>query len=284
MRFSEDRIEKLACSDGIERNIHIWEPEKPKVLFLAIHGGMAHGGDYITAAHYFKKQGFATLAPDLHGHDEKEKIYIPGFDVFLDDLELLIARAKKNYPKIPLIIVGHSMGALIATHFGLKRLKSDPQIKGFIFSSPYYVNAIKTPPVLLKVVGLLSAIVPKMAVPLEDIKPFLTHDKRIAERHLEDEKDHLRASQISARFANETLKAQLYIPGAISEWSHPLYCVVAGDDRIANSKLSQAYLGKIDSSLLTLSFFPENYHENFNELNREEIYGEIVKWVEQRIA
>ncbi len=37
------------------------------------------------------------------------------------------------------------MGALIATRYGIERLEEDHLIKGFILSSPYYVNAIKTP-------------------------------------------------------------------------------------------------------------------------------------------
>ena len=283
MRFSEDRIEKLVCSDGIGRNIHIWEPLKPKALFLAIHGGMAHGGDFLTPAKYFKKHGIATVAHDLHGHDGKEKVYIPRFKVFLDDLELMIAWAKKSYPGVPIIILAHSMGAVIATLFEIKGFANDPQIKGFVFSSPYYVNAINTPPFLLKVVGLLSAIVPKNTVPLEDIKPYLTHDKAITQRHSEDERDHLRASKISARFANELILAQQYIPANIERWSHPLFCVIAGNDRVADANAAQQLLKKIDSNLLTLKFYPDNYHENFNEINREEIYANIMKWVDQLI-
>ncbi len=47
MRFSEDRIEKLAFSDGVRRDIQIWEPENPRVIFLTVHGAMDHGGNYV---------------------------------------------------------------------------------------------------------------------------------------------------------------------------------------------------------------------------------------------
>lgn len=285
MRFSESRIEKLSCSDGKERNVHIWEPEVPKKVFLTVHGGMDHGGNYGLPAVYFKDHGIATVAHDQQGHDHHgpdhpTKVIISRFEVFLDDLDLMLEWVKKQYPGLPVYILAHSMGGLIATHYEIKRPKLDPVIKGFIISSPYYVNAIKTPPIMEKVAGLLSAIAPKMTVPLEDILPNVTRDKEIYERHRKDEADGIMATHASARFASELLKAQAWIPENIARWNHPLLMIVAGEDKLANAEDTRLLMGKIKTSLRTELFYPENYHENFNELNREEIFGEIVKWVE----
>ena len=284
MRFSEDKIETLICSDGNGRSIHVWEPEKPEAAIIAIHGAMAHGGDFVTPALYFKEHGFVTLAQDLHGHDAKEKVFIPRFEVFLDDVERMIAHTKTKYQGLPIIIMGHSMGALIATHFGLRRLREDPFIKGFVLSSPYFVNVVKASPVLLKVASLLSVLLPKIVVPIEDITPFLTHDPTISSRHKADERDHIRASHVSARFANEVLKAQKYIPGHIESWSHPLFCVVAGDDHIADFQSTLHALHKIDKKWVDLHIYPENYHENLNELNREEIFTKILDWMNRKMG
>lgn len=283
MRFSEDRIEKLSCSDGIERDIHIWEPKQPRAVFLTIHGGMDHGGNYIFPALFLKKHNMATVAHDQQGHDKQQKVYIPRFEVFLDDVDLMIKWMKVQYPGIPIFVLAHSMGGLIATHFGIKRLKEDPQIKGFIMSSPYYVNAVKAPWLVLKVAGLLSALVPKMAVPIEDVVPHVTHDSAVYDRHREDARDHIKADKVSSRFANELLRAQSWIPGNIHRWNHQLLAIIAGDDKLANSVEGRKLLGQIEPDLITELFYPENYHENFNELNRNEIFGEIVKWVEPRI-
>ena len=283
MRFSEDRIEKLSCSDGIQRDIHIWEPDKPRAVFLTIHGGMDHGGSYVLPALFFKKHNMATVAHDQQGHDRQKKVYIPQFEVFLDDVERMIVWVKEHYLDIPIFILSHSMGGLIATHFGIKRLKEDPLIKGFIMSAPYYVNAVKAPGIVLKLAGLLSVLTPKMTVPIEDLVVHLTHDKIIYKRHREEEKDHIKADKASARFANEMLKAQSWIPENIHQWNHPLLAIMAGDDKLANVVEGRKLLGHIDPGLITELYYPENYHENFNELNRNEIFGEIVKWVEPRI-
>jgi len=284
MRFSEDRIEKLTCSDGIQRDIHIWEPDKPRAVFLTIHGGMDHGGNYILPALYLKKHNMATVVHDQHGHDRQEKVHIPNFEVFLDDVELMIAWVKEHYSGLPIFVLTHSMGGLVAAHFVIRRLEEEPLIKGFIMSSPYFVNAIKAPWIVKKLAGILSALTPKMAVPIEDLLVHVTHDEEVYKRHRQDERDHIMADKVSARFANELLKAQAWISGNIAKWNRPLLAIVAGDDKLANADATRQFLGQIKPDLITELYYPENYHENFNELNRDEIFGEIVKWVEARIS
>lgn len=283
MRFSEDRIEELRCSDGILREIHIWEPENPRAVFLTIHGGMDHGGNYIFPGLYFRDHQIVTLALDQHGHDHQEKVYIPRFEVFLEDMALMIQWVKKNFTGYPIFILGHSLGGLIATHFGIRVQEVDPLIRGYILSSPYYVNAIKVSGIVKKVAGILSFIAPKMTVPIEDPVSHLTRDREVYERHRLDIRDHIKAHKPSARFAYELLKAQRWVPDHISEWKHPALAIVAGNDRLADSDATLKLLGQITPEVVTTLFYPDNYHENLNELNRNEIFGEIVKWVEPRI-
>jgi len=283
MRFSENRIEKLTCSDGILRDIHIWDAEQPRALFLAIHGAMDHAGNFMIPGMYFRDKGITTVAHEQHGHDRKRKVYIPRFEVFLDDLDLMWAWVTKAYPDLPVFIMGHSMGGLVATHYGLKRINGDPRFRGFIVSSPYYVNAVKTPRLVEKLAGVIAFLAPRMAIPLEDITGNLTHDEQVYLRHRTDEKDGIMATLASARFANELLKAQRWVPGHIAVWKHPLLAIVAEDDKVADAGATRILLKKIDPERITALYYPENYHENFNELNREEIFTRILEWVEPRI-
>ena len=241
-------------------------------------------GAYLNPALFFKEHQLAMVAHDQHGHDRKRMAHCPRFEVFLDDLELMIEWVKQHYSGLPIFIMGHSMGGLIATHYGLRRLEEDPLIKGFIISSPYYMNAVKVPWIMQNMLGILSMIIPRVSAPFEDFMPFVTHDQAIYNRHREDMKDHTKAPQVSIRLGSELLKAQRWIPGKISEWKHPLMVIVAGDDRIADADETKHLIGKINQDLVTELYYPDNFHENFNELNRDEIFGEIVKWVEQRVS
>jgi len=284
MRFSEDRLANLVCSDRVERSIHIWEPQQPRAVILALHGGMAHAGDFVTPALYFRQNKLATVSYDMCGHDGKKRVDIPSFANFLNDGELFLQWVKNAYPGLPIFVMGHSMGALIATYLGLERFPNDRDIKGFIFSSPYYVNAIKVPRLILWLSKPLARLVPTMKAPVPSITDVLTHDAAITARHFADEKDNVRASEASMRFAGALLSAQAGLTNKLSAWRYPLFAVVAGSDQLADSNASESMLKSIDPNFLEYHFFPENYHENFNEINRELIFGEILRWIDKMLS
>src|SRR5471032_627327 len=269
MRFSEDRLATLECAAGVERTIHIWEPAAPRAIVLALHGGMAHAGDYVTPARYFR--------------DQAKRVDIPGFDIFLDESTLLLQWIKRAYPGVPLFVMGHSMGALIATHLGLHRWRDDAAIKGYILASPYYVNAIKVAPLLLALSGVLAALVPRMKVPLASQTQLLTHDAAITARHYADERDHTRATEVTVRFGHALTRAQAGLAAQMPAWRHHLFAVVAGDDKLADSEAGSAMLRSIAPHLLEYHHYPHNYHENFNELNRERIFSDALRWMEARL-
>ena len=287
MRFSEDKMASLRCSDGVERPIHIWQPpqpQPPRAVILAIHGGMAQACDYVTPALYFRQHGIATVSFDMVGHDGKRKVDIPSFDAFLDDEELFLAWVKAAYPGVPIFVMGHSMGGLIATHLGLHRFAGEPAIKGFIISSPYYVNAIPVPKLMQMLSGWLARHFPTMKVPLGNLTMLLTHDQTITARHFQDERDGIRASAATVRFAHALLSAQKALADGLSGWTFPLFAVVAGDDKLASSRATESMLRSVPDGLLDYHFYPANYHENFNELNREVIFAAILDWMEKLLA
>lgn len=282
MRFSEDQLSHLTCSDGVQRAIHIWEPQAPKAVILAIHGGMAHAGDYVTPALCFRPHGIATVSFDMHGHDGKQRVDIPGFATFLDDAALMLQWTKARYPGLPIFIMGHSMGALIATHLALGPFAKDTDIKGFILSSPYYVNAVKVPRIMLALSGVLAALFPTAKVPMEAVTEQLTHDKTITARHYADEKDNIRATEASFRFATSLLGAQSALGGNLAGFKHPVFAVVAGDDKLANAQAAQTMLATIEPALLEFHYYASNFHENFNEVNRDTIFANILTWMRKR--
>lgn len=279
MRFSETKLDVLKTKDGTELDIHIWEPEAPKAVIMAIHGGLAHAGDYVTPALYFKEKGIATVSYDLRGH-KQEKIFVPSFDCFLDDTNDFFEWTKTTYPGLPIFIVGHSMGGLIVTHFGIRYADNDPSVKGYLMSSPYYGNAIKVPPIMIPIIKLFGIIIPKAAIPGPDLTELLTHDEAITNRHREDEADHIRGSKATMRFGSELLKAQKWVRENFHKWNHPTFAVIAGADQVADASESERLFKSMNQRLLTYVLHKDNFHENFNEVNRNETFEKMNEWIE----
>lgn len=284
MRFSESRMDVLKTNHGEKLDIHIWEPDStPKAVLMAIHGGLAHAGDYVTPALYFKEKEVATVSYDLHGH-KQEKIFISSFDRFVDDTAEFLKWTKNAYPDTPVFVVGHSMGALIATHFGIRYANHDPAIKGYLLSSPYYGNAIKVSPIMIPIIKLFGKIIPRVVIPGPDLTDLLTHDETILQRHREDEADHIRGSKPTMRFGSELLKAQKWVQENFDQWRHPTFAVIAGADQVADAEISEALFNRLDPNLLTCVVHKDNYHENFNELNRSETFDKMYAWMSERMG
>lgn len=284
-RFDEDRFDNLPCADGEERLIHIWEPGSKDLplrgVLVAIHGGLAHAGDYCTLARAFTPHGWATVSFDMRGHERKYRVDIESFDDFLVDLELFVEWATKAFPNQPLFMVGHSMGGLIAGHHALQAglAKSNP-IRGYILSSPYWANAVPLPKPVILLSNLLAKITPKLKAPIPDFTDSLTHDATITQRHRDDEADNYRGSEGTIRFSSELLKAHKKIEADIGDWQKPVFAVVAGNDELSDSEQVELLLDRINPALLERHYYADNFHENFNETNRDEIFANILKWLD----
>jgi len=278
MNFSETRMDVLTTKDGLNLDIHIWEPETPKAVLMAIHGALAHAGDYVTPALYFMGKGIATVALDLRGH-KQEKTYIDDFDLYLEDTSEFLRWTKTAFPDIPIFVMGHSMGGLIITHFGIKYAAGDSRIKGYVLSSPYYENAIKVSPIMIPLVKIFGKIIPKAVIPGPDLTDLLTRDQVITARHRKDAESGLRSMKPTMRFGAELLNAQKWVKENFSSWRHPTFAVIAGADQVADYTEAERQFKSMDPKLLTYLFHKDNFHENFNEINREETFDRIYEWM-----
>jgi len=267
-----------------------WLPEKNvKAVMLGIHGGMAHGGDCVTPALYFKEKGVATYAPDLRWHgtypkyNENGKVFfhVNSYDEYVDDIHKLYSWVKERHPKVPIFIICHSNGALIALKYGLILAKKT-DIKGFIVSSPWLVNRVKIPAALKTIAKLIAEIYPTFAVKAPALTDVLTHDEKITARHHQDEKLGLRGTMASAKLGVESEKTQAWVLENMKTWERfPMFAVLAGDDQLADPQSSKNALNSMPSNLLTLIVHEKNYHENFNEVNRNETFGAIGTWMQK---
>ena len=292
MEFEQTTSELLNVTGGVRLLIRSWLPEgEVKAVFLAIHGGMSHAGDYMPPALYFKQLGIATHALDLRWHgtypayNTGGKVYFhcENYAETIADIHTFYQWLKERYPHVPLFVLSHSNGALTALYYGLT-LGRDADIKGFIISSPWIKNKVKAPAVLLALLRVIALLHPTWAVTPESFIDRLTHDKEIHARQLAELAAGLRGTQASPRLAVESQKTQKWVAEHLGDWRRfPLFAVLAGVDFLADCAFSQKALSKVPAELLQLLIHPGNFHENFNEINREETFAAIWRWLEPRL-
>ena len=93
-----------------------WMPDAPRAVVLLAHGYAEHLGRYDHVADRFGRDQIAVFAIDHWGHGRSDGIrgFVPNFSVFQDGLEALLTFVKDTLPGLPRILVGHSMGGLVA--------------------------------------------------------------------------------------------------------------------------------------------------------------------------
>ena len=291
MYYSENQTELFQADKDTRLLSRQWLTDKKlKAIFIAIHGGMAHCGDWVTPALYFKKSGISTFAIDLRWHgtysqynkNGKVFFHIDGYTQNVEDIYNFYLKVRIDYPDTPIFLLSHSYGADIALLFGLMYRETD--IKGIIISSPWLKNNVQIPVLLRILANVIVLFYPKFAVKPASLIEKLTHDQEIVKRHYADEKAGLRSTEATVKTGTEMIKLQNRIINNIEKWDkYPLFAVIAGEDYLADPEVTVNTLKKIPGELLTLHYYKENFHENFNEINRNEIFGNIDKWIKKYI-
>jgi alpha-beta hydrolase superfamily lysophospholipase len=91
----------------------------PTRLIVIVHGYAEHGGRYRHVAENLADIASVTYLPDHlgHGRSDGERALVTDFEHIVDDLEAIAAIAESEYPGLPMVMIGHSMGGLLAARF-----------------------------------------------------------------------------------------------------------------------------------------------------------------------
>ncbi len=112
---------------------------RPRACLVLAHGMGEHSGRYVHVARYLAERGVSVLAADHYGHGRSGGVTgsVERFDDFLDDLAWVVTRARADHPGLPLVLLGHSMGGLIATAYLIHRQQAAPDLA--VLSGPAIV-------------------------------------------------------------------------------------------------------------------------------------------------
>lgn len=127
--MSFDRPFVLESSTGAALSVrHLRPMAPPRGVVLILHGLAEHAGRYARTAAELVAQGFAVYAHDHRGHGSTTAFDAPlrrfaarnGVDKVLHDVGAVRDRAASDWPGLPMIVFGHSMGGLIALCFAAR--------------------------------------------------------------------------------------------------------------------------------------------------------------------
>ena len=256
-----------------------WLPASPKAAILLAHGYAEHSGRYDIFAKQAAAAGYAVYGIDHWGHGQStgERGYVPHFSVFLDGMAALLGHVQSQHPKLPRVLLGHSMGGLIgASHL----ITHQDAYIAAVLSGP----AVKpgTPPTLAtRMIGqLLSRILPKAGLIQLDASA-VSRDPAVVARYMADPLVH--TGKMSARLAAEMLGAMEALQANAHQLKLPLLVAFGTEDRLAAPAGGAELVAGIASKDKELRLLPGLFHEIFNEPEGADVIKGVLDWMDARL-
>lgn len=288
---------------------YCWTPEgEPKAIVQIIHGIAEHVARYEDFARYLNAQGYLVVAEDHMGHGKSISEEVPqgyfagGWDAAVEDCCRLMEKTMAEYPDVPYVLFGHSMGSFLARSILIKKPDSgiaaaiicgSAWMPGLVIQGGKMISGLlmkgenaKQPSDLLQKV-MFSGYDKR----IENVRTscdWLSRDEAIVDAYVADP---LCGFAPTPALANAMMTGLLYIQNSANlkrmNKELPVHFIAGGDDPVGAygdgvRKAAQMFI-RSGMKHVSVKLYPGCRHEIHNELNRDEVYADVAQWIGGKI-
>lgn len=255
-------------------------PQDTRGQVLLVHGLGEHMGRYEAVAMALQAAGWQVNAYDQRGHGGSDgaRGVIPAAHSLLDDLGAVIDAVRQ--PALgPLVLVGHSLGGLVAARYVAEALQVKPArwsrpVDALVLSSPALDAGMS--PLQKLLTAMVSRVAPKLAVGNGLNPSWISSDAEVVAAYQADPLVHDRISGRLARFIAEAGPEVLALAPV---WRLPTLLMWAGADRCVRPAGSERFAELAPKACLHTQVWPQMAHEIFNEPGRDEVLALMLRWL-----
>lgn len=275
----------LRSADGLTLQGQAWPLAGPAARgsVLVVHGLGEHVGRHAALAARLNAWGWQVAGYDLRGHGRSggPRGGLAEPDALLHDLALMIDAVRTAWPG-PLVLLGHSMGGLIAARFVAGALAGPAapwqrEVDALVLSSPALDPGMNTAQKLL--LALLGRLAPGLAVGNGLEPDWISRDAAVVAAYVADPLVHDRVSPRLVRFI---VDGGALVRAAAPRWRVPTLLLWAGADRCVAPAGSAAFAAAAPAGLVRAQVFAGLAHEIFNEPEKDEVFASLERWLAER--
>jgi alpha-beta hydrolase superfamily lysophospholipase len=261
-------------ADGTPLHLRHWATSgKPWATVLLVHGIGEHSGRYERTGRLMAEAGIDVHAFDIRGHGLSggRRVYVRAWDDYLDDLAVRVAAVRE--PGVPLVLFGHSMGALIALTYAC----SDRPAPDLLVLSAVPLDA-RVPGWQRALAPILSRLAPTAILANPITGEQLSRDPAVGKAYFADP---LVQPRSTTRLGAELLKAMKRGREGLDRLRIPALVIHGGGDTLVPTRVSEplAAVAGVERRVL-----PDLHHETLNEPEGPEVVAAIVDWLRGRTA
>ena len=260
--------------DGTPLHLRHWAPSgSPWATVLLVHGIGEHSSRYERTGRLMAEAGIDVHAFDIRGHGLSggRRVYVRVWDDYLDDLAVRVAAVRE--PGVPLVLFGHSMGALIALTYAC----SDRPAPDLLVLSAVPLDA-RVPGWQRALAPILSRLAPTAILANPITGEQLSRDPAVGKAYFADP---LVQPRSTTRLGAELLKAMKRGREGLDRLRIPALVIHGGGDTLVPTRVSEplAAVAGVERRVL-----PDLHHETLNEPEGPEVVAAIVDWLRGRTA
>lgn len=291
---------------GQKLDRRLWLPEgEPKAVVQFVHGMAEHIDRYDAPARALAAAGYAVTGHNHLGHGPKGEIkgYFAdknGWQCLIDDVHTLRTETQAYFPGKPYFLLGHSMGSFVVRGYLLEKADG---LQGAILSGTgwYSPGTLAGGLTIANVNCLLGGAkkecdLIKKAVSLSSKGNFenrtpcdwLSRDTAEVDKYVADPLCGFTFTTSGYRDMFRGLKRLISMNNLKKMRPDlPVYFFSGDKDPVGASgagvtKIVQQFrdAGVKD---VEVKLYPDGRHEMFNELNREEVYADLIRWLDSKM-
>lgn len=247
-----------------------------KGIVVLVHGLNEHCGRYDHVVSKLNDWGYSVYRYDNRGHGRSggRRGYIDDFQLFIDDADLIVDRAKAENPGKPVFMLGHSMGGFITACYGVKYKN---KLAGQILSGP--------PTIIMPTVEPLVDFDYKsqsLTMIPNSLGNDVSRDPAVVKAYAEDP---LNLKEFTMMLMGEIfIRGMKWLIEKTPSYDYPCLILHGGDDKIVTPDSSRSFYNKIASTDKELKIYSGLYHEIMNEPEKNIVLEDgIHSWLETHI-
>jgi acylglycerol lipase len=265
--------------DGLSLHGVLWHPDVPPKAALAfVHGHGTHCRRYEEWFGSYMKEGFAIITFDLRGHGSSggKQGTIHRYAEYLEDISLLMQKARENFKGLPVVLYGHSMGATIV----LSWLELKNNLPEMAVLASTWLELVK-PPTRLKrlMIRLADSLVPQLTINTglksKDFAPITLNEPS-------KERDPLMHKRISARCFREVQRAAEKISAENLPGTIPMLFMHGTHDKVskpaAPDNLAKSLPGNV-----TFREWEEGPHQLHAWDQNDKVTDFTIEWINKQL-
>lgn len=283
-----------------------WLPEgEPRAVVQIIHGIAEFAERYDDFANFLTARGFLVVAEDHMGHGQSAGpvgYFHGGWFTAVADTYRLLSDTKAAYPDIPYVLFGHSMGSFMARTLLCRY--PDSGIAAAVICGTGWQPAFALPAAIRLVEAVCRRDGEENPSPkLEKLifggynkkiehprtaYDWLTRDKKIVDDYIAHP---LCGFTPTAGLLRDMMTGIRYIeqPENLAKMNKalPVLFIAGGDDPVGSYGRGVRRAAKAfrEAGVADVSehIYPLGRHEILNEINKEEVYSDVLKWMEEKL-